>query len=425
MALEKVKNGAKKVNGKLYQFENWLFPFLKKWLWLIIIVLAVVLSTWGKWKAIPFKSGDYNTFLVTWMNKYKELGLIKGFGTSLGDYTPAYNYFLCIFAQFVPEAGYLYVIKILDFVCEISMALGFFFIIKHLTNNKNYASVGFSVALIIPSVIINGAFWGQCDVIFTMFLIWSFYFILRGKSHWAMIFFSISFAFKFQAIFFLPFIVLLILKRRIRIWQLLYIPLVYFIIGLPAICCGRPIGDIFSVYFRQADEYKDRIALSAPSIYALFDNSHTQTIAPVTIPVFLVITMSYIFYLFHKNIKLNAENLVTVALISLLFSAFFMPYMHERYFFAADIFAVLYIFIKKRGFILALLINMASIICCCYWLFYYTGNQGASNMFPHFNVIRVGTIFNLIAIIFLLYEMIKMPKEEPLEEAKEDTCNSK
>lgn len=404
-----------KFKEKITQIEDILFAFLKKYMWIIVMALAFILSTLAKTYAFPFLSHDYNNFLVKWMSQYQELGIHDGFGASLGDYTPIYNYFLCIFANIFPESGWVYAIKWFDILFELSFAVSVFFIVKKCFNNLNYSALAFIISLIVPSIIINGAFWGQCDIIFTSFISWSFYFILAKKYDLAVIFFSISFAFKLQAVFFAPFLFLLLLKREVKIYQIIYIPLVYLLFAFPALICGRPFGDIVSVYVKQANEYGARLSLSAPSIYGFFDNEITKTFSYLPLIIFFVVTLSYVFFLYYKDIELNNENLITIALISIFFSAFFLPHMHERYFFLADLFAVIYVFIKRKGFVTCLLINFASIICCSSYVF---SAYKAKEMFAPFDVIKVGSFFNLIAVVLLVIEMASIQRKENI-----DTCS--
>ena len=405
----KVKAFLSRIKGKYLKFEEIFFNFLKNYMWIIVMAIAIAVSTIAKVYAFPFLSSDYHNFLCGWMLKYKELGVHDGFGASLGDYTPFYNYFLCLFGVWFPEEGFVYAIKIFNIIFELSFSTAVFLIVQKCFHKLNYSALAFSISLIIPSIIINGAFWGQCDIVFSSFVVWSFYFILGKKYNLAMIFFSIAFSIKLQAIFFFPFIFLLILKREIKIYHLLYIPIIYIGLAIPSLICGRPFGDIMSVYLTQTQEYNDRLSLSAPSVYAFFNNAFTTTFSYVPVIIFFVITLSYVFYLYYKDMELNKENLITIALISILFSAYFLPHMHERYFFLADLFAFIYLFIKKKGFALCVLINLASITCCTRFLF---GGLGDSNMWPGFDPIRVGALFNLVAIVLLTIEMVKMPSKK-------------
>lgn len=412
--MDKIKGFFSKINVKLNKFDDFLFPLLRKYMWIIVIVLALTFSTIGKFFAFSFLSSDYNNFLKHWMIQYQEMGFIKGIGTTIGDYTPFYNYFLCLFAQFTPEVGFVYAIKWFNLVFEIGTATAFFLITYHYFKNLNYSSLAFAITLIIPSVIINGAVWGQCDIVFTMFIVWSFYFIITKRYNLAMIFFSISFAIKLQAVFFAPFIFFLILKREIKLWQIFYIPVIYILLALPALLAGRPFIDIISVYATQASEYSSRINLSAPSVFAFVSNNeYASTFSTLGLMLCLTVTLCYIFYLYHKDIELNKDNLITVALISILFTAFFLPHMHERYFFMADIFAVIYLFIRKRGFIICLLINMASLTCCIRFLI-------GVNIFTPLDPIMIGALMNLGAVTLLTREMLKLKKADNNQVS---TCN--
>lgn len=410
---EKLEN----LKAKINHIDDILFSFLKKYLWIIIMVMATIFAIVAQSIAFPYLSGDYNSFLVHWMRNYQELGIHDGFGASLGDYTPSYNYYLCIIAVTCPEEGWIYAIKIFDVVFGLSFSAATFLIVYKCFKKLNYAALAYSISLIIPSIIINSAFWGQCDIVFASFIIWSFYFVLDKKYNLAMIFFSISFAFKLQAVFFAPFLFLLLLKREVKLYQILYIPVIYLLLTLPALICGRSFIDIITVYAKQAGEYSKRINLLAPSIYAYFQENIAKVFGYIPVFVFFVITMSYVFYLYYKDVELSKENLITISLISVLFSPFFLPHMHERYFFLADLFAVLYVFIKKKGIFLCLLINFASIICCCTFVF---SGYSPRAIFEPFDPIVLGASLNLVAVCLLVIEMIKLPSNKNIDT---NSCN--
>jgi len=48
-------------------------------------------------------------------------------------------------------------------------------------NNEKIGYLSFGILLLIPTVILNGSVWGQCDIIYTAFVIASIYYILREK----------------------------------------------------------------------------------------------------------------------------------------------------------------------------------------------------------------------------------------------------
>ena len=82
-----------------------------------------------------------------------------------------------------------------------------------------------------------------------------------------MIFFGIAFAFKMRALFYLPIVMLLWLFKRIRTWELVFIPLMYAVSLIPALIAGRPFGQLLAVYFNQAGEDTNRLSMKYPNIY--------------------------------------------------------------------------------------------------------------------------------------------------------------
>ena len=62
----------------------------------------------------------------------------------------------------------------------------------------------FHIASILPTVVFNGAYWGQCDVIYTSLCLMAVYMGLTRRSARSMIFFGLALAFKLQTVFFLP-----------------------------------------------------------------------------------------------------------------------------------------------------------------------------------------------------------------------------
>ena len=71
---------------------------------------------------------------------------------------------------------------------------------------------------------LNSAAWGQCDSIYAAFCLGSLYFLLRGRTWWACVFFGLALSFKLQAIFFLPALLIVLVVNRQRLLALLAVP---------------------------------------------------------------------------------------------------------------------------------------------------------------------------------------------------------
>ena len=158
------------------------------------------------------------------------------------------------------------------------------------------------------------------------------------------------------------------------------------------------------IYITQTTE-KTKICESAPCIYAFFTEPATPLLERMGTFVFLLVTGILVFYLYQKKFELNFDNLILLALVFSLFTPFFMTHMHERYFYLADVFAFIYVFMRKKGLFICLLINFASIICC-FWN--VLRGYGEPNMVIPFEHFRVGAILNLVAVVLLIIELIKI-----------------
>ncbi len=75
------------------------------------------------------------------------------------------------------------------------------------------ALLGYVATLLAPVMILNSSFWGQADSIYTAALLACLYFLLLRRNWLAFLSFGIAFAFKLQAIFLAPLLVILWFKQ--------------------------------------------------------------------------------------------------------------------------------------------------------------------------------------------------------------------
>ena len=161
----------------------------------------------------------------------------------------------------------LYLIKFFSCIFDFILAIYSSKIIYLITKNKNKSYFCYLC------IIINSSIWGQCDTIYTSFLIISIYYLLKTKYIYSFIFYGIAFSFKLQAIFLLPlFIILFFTTNKIKLYHFLIIPLVNGIMCLPAIILGRNILEVMLIYFTQTKS-KMNITMNFPNIYYFFLNN--------------------------------------------------------------------------------------------------------------------------------------------------------
>ncbi len=92
--------------------------------------------------------------------------------------------------------------KTVSVIFDYVAALAMFLLVYEITCNVRRSIIGMALVLLCPTVIINSAYWCQCDVIYTSFLLLSLLYFYRDNSRKSLVFMGIAFSFKLQALFF-------------------------------------------------------------------------------------------------------------------------------------------------------------------------------------------------------------------------------
>ena len=326
---------------------------------LIFIAIVLILSILCRLLFINRISIDMDNFFLKWVDFIRQNGYFHSLGRHFSDYNPPYLYLL-ILATLTPFRSHV-AIKLISFIFELFSAVIVFFIIKKYTNIQLKANLGFALVLLSPIIWVDSAIWGQNDIIYTTFLLLSFWFITNRNNWLAFAAFAIAFSFKAQAIFFAPWLLMLIFSRRVRIREVLIMPIIFILMLLPAIFAGRPWTDVLSVYFGQFGSYT-RLSMNAPNLYIFFPDSTFKLLLPYSLFFASVIILFMVFF-FMKSLRTNNNSsLLSTATFFLFLTPFVLPKMHDRYFFAAAIFALPFSMIKPRMTWLAVILQATSLL---------------------------------------------------------------
>jgi Gpi18-like mannosyltransferase len=222
--------------------------------------------------------------------------------------------------------------------------------------------------LFLPTVLLNSAFWGQSDSIYTAFVLLCILFLIKEKYPLAFIFFSVALAFKLQAIFIFPVLIILyFVKNKFSILNFLMIPAIFIGMDLPAFIAGRPFHETMKIYLNQTKEYKS-LFVNYSGFYTLFKGEYKEfrTFAIfLTIAIFGIMT----FLIIYKKYDISKANIVSLSMWSVYVCLIFLPAMHERYGFAIDILSVIYFVVKRKKIYIPIVINLVSLIDYCEFLF--------------------------------------------------------
>ena len=310
----------------------------------IIVIAGIALAIAIRYSLLNFQSVDYGVYTRHWYNFIKTHGF-SAFGQNFSNYNPPYLYLLYIIIQFFPDLPSLITTKlpsmITDFVCA-----GLAYKIVSIKYPKSPIPLFAIFAILFaPTVILNSAFWGQADALYTTALIACVYFLLIKKPALAMFFFGVSISFKAQAVFLLPLLFALLLKREIPWKYLLMVPLIMFISLVPAWIAGRSVMDLLSVYPSQASQYQ-QLSMHAPSLLSLIPN--LGRFYPYFYPAGLILAIAvgslFSVLMYKSQAKLTPPLLIELSLISVMVMPFVLPKMLDRYFYPADVLSILFAF---------------------------------------------------------------------------------
>lgn len=325
---------------------------------LALLILAGLLI---KLLMLPFfpEPGDYTFFLKPWVEFIRSHGYWQAFRFEFANYSPAYLYFLLGIAKLGGEP--LIPIKLVS-ICFEYVAAWFIGGIAYQKYKEDWVRwCALAVVPLLPTVLINSSYWGQCDSVYASFLVGSIYFVLRKRSFLSILFLGISFSFKLQAVLLFPFYFVLLLRNRVKWYYFLLVPAVYLISLLPAYCAGRPLTELLSVFISQS-EYYDSLSLQFPNLYMWISDNHYETVKWIGILLTCLFALLTGGLLAKKyRAQLTNDYLVRLAFLSAVIFPFLLPGMHERYMYVGDLLAVAYIMYFPRKFYNALGIPLISL----------------------------------------------------------------
>ncbi|MEV7928281.1 glycosyltransferase 87 family protein [Kitasatospora sp. NPDC088264] len=354
---------------------------------LILAAMAAVMAALSvRILMLDNESTDFYYFLGPW---YQYIANNGGFhalsGTGFSDYNVPYLYLMAALT-YLPVAA-LTGIKCVSILFDLALAYYTFRIVSLRSPQQPWRALGAAViVLFLPTVVTNSGWWGQADAIFTTFLVGGVYHILRDRPWWACSFFGIALAFKLQAVFLFPLLLVLVLARRIPWRSLLALPAVYVALDIPAVLLGSDPWQLLTVYARQPDTYKD-LTLNAPSVYQFvsvpFEEQDAVRHAGVLVAGALVLVLiGLAVWAIHRaggaaalkagdgreapavregRPELTDTGILLLAAVFAIAVPFLLPSMHERYFYVADVISVIIAFqLPRRLWYVPVLVQLSS-----------------------------------------------------------------
>ena len=372
----------------------------------VAVALAVVIRV----ELYDFQSNDYRAFVAQWYDFIKANGGFAALRNQFADYNVPYLYLIALLTYLpVPVLAGVKTISVLG-----DLLLAFFVYklvaLKYPRDWTAFAAA--AVVALLPTVVMNGSMWGQCDSIYTAFGIGGLYYAVRSRPWLACVFFGLALAFKLQIIFLLPVLAVLVLRRRVPWQALLAIPAVVVALDMPALLVGASPAGLLSVYLNQMGEYS-QLTLNAANVYQLVDfGANTEAVRNIAVLITGELVAGLILYAVVSQKQLTSARIVLLGTVFVVLVPFFLPAMHERYFYLADVLSVVVAFyLPRRLWPVPVLVQFASTFSYLPFLSQRGPGRDETTPVP----LWILALAILTALALLMWELIVRPAQVPID----------
>lgn len=340
----------------------------------IVVVVVVVAAFAVRFAFVDEVTSDYRVFLRPWYDALAAGGGLRAVGQEIGNYNPPYLYLLAA-ATYLPIPE-IVAIKLVSMVFDVVLA-AFAGLIVGRRYGVRVCVLAFAVVLFAPTVLLNSGYWGQCDSIYAAFCLGSLYFLLGGRAWLACALVGMALSFKLQAIFLLPALLIVLVVNRWRLRALLAIPATFLIMLLPAAVAGRGWLSLLMVYPDQVgsggtvgrtgggfgptsgSSGLGTWTQNGPTMFQWVGGSAAWVVFGLVVAAALIVGLAIVA---RQHRPLAEPQIIALAAATVLAVPFFLPQMHERYFYLADVLTIVAAFYLRRFWVVALVVSLTSLL---------------------------------------------------------------
>jgi len=362
-----------------------------------------------------FVSGDYYHFLSHWMDECQAAGGIgylgitpSAKGASTINYGCMYQYVI-VLLHYIP-GNELHLIKIVSVIFDVICAITVFRITFNVTEGNVQKSVmSFGAVMVLPTVLLNSAAWAQCDSIYTAFVLLSLLHVIKGNNNRVFIYLALGYAFKQQAVFIVPFMIIMWLKGKIKARYIFWIPVVILFTMIPAMIAGRDFWELLSIYGKQVSTYS-RLTMNYPGIFTVVDpgleiENRKMIIASATVAAIAVLGF-IAYYVRNRRFSVSPMFMITFAIFTSMTALYTLPVMHERYGYLPEVLAVVYAVTGFKRLAALVMMQFVSIVTYSRFLFGTTVNE-----------MWLLSLMNLAVIMLIGYDLYSQMNTQEVADA--------
>ena len=315
----------------------------------LIIAFLTVIAAGIRFVGRDYVSGDFESCLYPWYLEILNAGPgIEALQAYTGDYAMPYAFIIWLLTKL--PVPFLYSLKVLNGIFDFALAVLGGKIVQYFKKGDFSAFIcGYGVILLMPNVFFNSCYWGQCDGMYTTFLLAAVLSLLHKKYPLMMIFLGLTLSFKLQAIFILPFILLIYwVRKAFSVLLFACIPVTMLLMNIPAMIAGYSPMITFVKYMGQTESYP-WLYYFYPNLWFFFQARPYYQFSTGAILLALTALMIFIVLFVQKKKQLTEENMIPILLWTVYTCVFFLPSMHERYGFFAEMIALIMAVIYVRS----------------------------------------------------------------------------
>ena len=328
---------------------------------LVLSVLLLAAAFVLRGLCLDYETLDYQNFLRHWVDFYRDNGGFRAISQPLGNYNIPYLYFLCLFS-YLPIRD-LYLIKLLSILFDVLLAFAAAMLLGQVRRNAGAQLACFFTVLFLPTVVLNGALWGQCDSIYVALALLGLWLAMEDRPVLSVLCFTLAFGFKLQTVFLLPILAVFWFQGRFKLRHFLLFSVFYVLLVLPAVLLGKPFVETLTLYASQTGSIGSGLNYNSPSIYAFFrtvaDEKAASTLGLYGAFAWLILVLALCF---RFRGRMGSRALLAASLLLALGIPFLLPHMHDRYFFFSDVLSVVVAFACWRALAAAPLAQFASLL---------------------------------------------------------------
>ncbi len=355
--------------------ESKVIDFIKNNILIIFLAAVTFCGICMRIFGLDFQSGDFASFLNPWWFQIQSGG-IEGLASQVGNYNIPYQIitYLLTLLPFSALHAYKFLSIAFDIVLAVSAAMCVYSFSG--SNKKLKASLTYGVVFCLITVVLNSAFWAQCDSIYVSFILLSMYFLKKDKSILSFVLLGVAFAFKLQTVFIFPvYIYYYFTTRKYSILNFFLVPAVDIIMCLPAVFIGRPISDIWNIYAEQTD-YGKLLQFNCPNLYSIICDGANSYYYPILKGFSIFLTMTILgaglaLVIYRRVNMADNQNFLLMSVWTVFTCIMFLSSMHERYGYLLDILAIIYAIVYMKKIWLPIVCVLVSLRGYAFYLFAY------------------------------------------------------